>query len=287
MPRTGRFRSPRHRERYLAAYDETLSQWPVAVGTTTVGTRLGPTHVIEAGAPDAPPLVLLHGMAVSATSWDANIAPLARRFRTIAPDTVGDVGRSTVERQPKNPKDLADWLCDVLDALGVGRAHVMGLSYGGMLALDFAHRHPDRVDRLVACSPGGILPLRKLWLARTFSLLFWPSRGRFERYFRSFMPGWRLPNPCFEQYWAGVWSWRRARMPLWVLTDSQLATIAAPTLLALGAAEQIYDPTQAADRARRLIPDLRAEIFAGVGHAPPFECAEAFNDTVAAFLESD
>ena len=76
------FKSDEGRARYLAAYDAALREWPVPYEELDLPTRLGPTHVIASGSPDAPPLVLLPSFAGSATVWRLNVEEPSRHYRT-------------------------------------------------------------------------------------------------------------------------------------------------------------------------------------------------------------
>jgi len=154
------FRTAAGQARYFAAYDATLALWPVPVISIDAPTRFGRTHVHVCGAPDAPPLLLLPGQAVSSTMWYPNIAALSRDFRVYVPDIVGDMGKSVSTRPMKQPGDFADWLTDLLDELRLENAHVAGLSYGGFIALRLALAAPARVRKLVLMSPVGLLPIR-------------------------------------------------------------------------------------------------------------------------------
>ena len=77
-----RFKTDAGRARYLAAYDAALGDWPVPYEAFDIPTRLGRTHVIASGPPDAPALVLLPSFAGSALIWRLNVAGLSRSYRT-------------------------------------------------------------------------------------------------------------------------------------------------------------------------------------------------------------
>ncbi|MFN2565983.1 MAG: alpha/beta fold hydrolase [Gemmatimonadaceae bacterium] len=96
-----------------------------------------------------PTVVLLHGGVLDRRMWDDDVAAFARRFRVVRYDLRGH-GRSPDVREPFSP---VDDLAAVLDAVGAPRAHLVGLSLGSRVALDFALTHPDRVDRLVLVGP--------------------------------------------------------------------------------------------------------------------------------------
>jgi pimeloyl-ACP methyl ester carboxylesterase len=131
----------------------------------TITTRLVPTSrlqtfVREAGAPDAPPLVLVHGNVSSSVFFEELMQDLAADFRLIAPDFRGYGGseRKAIDAT-RGMRDLSDDLLALLDELGLtGPVDLLGWSAGGNVVLQLAIDHPERVRRLVleACgSPFG------------------------------------------------------------------------------------------------------------------------------------
>jgi pimeloyl-ACP methyl ester carboxylesterase len=107
-----------------------------------------------------PPVILVHGSISDYREWSNQMEPLARHYRVIAysrrfhwPNAPpGKDANATLERQ-------ADDLAAIIDALGIGPAHVVGHSYGGATALFLARRHPEMVRTLVLAEPavGGVL----------------------------------------------------------------------------------------------------------------------------------
>jgi len=110
------------------------------------------------GPEDAPVVVLSNSLGASRAMWDPQVPALAERYRVITYDTRGH-GTSPAPAGPYSLDDLVDDLVAVLDRLGVRRAHVVGLSLGGMTALRLAAREPERVHRLaVLCSSAKVDP---------------------------------------------------------------------------------------------------------------------------------
>jgi pimeloyl-ACP methyl ester carboxylesterase len=120
--------------------------------------------VREAGDSDSPPLVLVHGWGDhSLVVWWKLIERLAAQYRVVVPDT-RSTGKSDPIRGRFEVADLADDLAGVMTAVGIESAHVAGYSLGGMVALELAHRHPHRVDKLIlagtSAGPARSLPER-------------------------------------------------------------------------------------------------------------------------------
>ncbi|MFP5370085.1 MAG: 3-oxoadipate enol-lactonase [Actinomycetes bacterium] len=99
------------------------------------------------GVADAPVVVLSNSLGATRGMWDPQVPALAERFRVVTYDTRGH-GESLAPCGPYTIDDLVDDLVALLDAVGAQRAHVAGLSLGGMTAMRLAAREPARVDRL-------------------------------------------------------------------------------------------------------------------------------------------
>ena len=104
------------------------------------------------GPADAPVVVLSNSLGATRGMWDPQVPALAERYRVVTYDTRGH-GESPAPTGPYSIDDLTDDLVALLDEVGAERAHVVGLSIGGMIGIRLAARNPERVHRLaVLCS---------------------------------------------------------------------------------------------------------------------------------------
>jgi pimeloyl-ACP methyl ester carboxylesterase len=265
------FRSDEGRARYVAAYDAVLRDWPVPYEEVGLPTRLGPTHVIASGSPDAPPLVLLPSLAGSATVWRLNVAELSRRYRTYAVDVIGQPGKSVATGRIRSRRQFAGWFADVLDALGVERTSIVGCSFGGFLALNQASLTPARVDRVVRLSPAG-----------TFVGLSWKFvyvmriRGPILRLMRRLTGNKRAPSLADLQgktarlpadaSWAALMSVTMSESPRVrvispaVFSKAEWRAIRAPTLVLIGDKGRLYDPRATLKHSLERMPGLEGAI---------------------------
>ena len=109
------------------------------------------SHTVD-GPPDAPVVVLSNSLGATRAMWDPQVPALAERYRVVTYDTRGH-GASPSPAGPYSLDDLVDDVLALLDRVGAERAHVDGLSLGGMTALRLAARAPERVHRLaVLCT---------------------------------------------------------------------------------------------------------------------------------------
>ena len=112
-------------------------------------------RVIYRSAGDGPPVVLIHGMVNSSRHWEEVALRLARDHTVIAPDLIGH-GDSATPRGDYSLGAHAASIRDLLSAIGIDRATIVGHSLGGGVAMQFFWQFPQRTDRLVLVSSGGL-----------------------------------------------------------------------------------------------------------------------------------
>ena len=287
------FKSDEARQRYMAAYDAMLTEWPVPCEERDLVTGLGPTHVIASGPRDAPPLVLLPSFAGSATVWRLNIAGLSLHYRTYAVDVIGQPGKSRTPRRIRNRREYAQWLADLLDALSIRRTSIVGCSFGGFLALNQASLTPERVERVVLISPVGAF-------ASQFWKLSYSARIKrpLVKLTRRLMGGKQKPSladfglrPPRDAKWSALMAATMSAFSKVSVTSasafsrSELRAIRAPTLLLIGDAEQIYEPHAMLKLARERMPGLEGAIIPNADHIAAMAQPDDVNDRILRFLQ--
>ncbi len=106
-------------------------------------------------AGDGPPLLLLHGIGSNRDTWRPVLPALSRRFTVVAPDLLGH-GDSAKPRADYSIGGFANGMRDLLGVLGIERATVLGHSFGGGVAMQFAYQFPERTERVVLEASGGL-----------------------------------------------------------------------------------------------------------------------------------
>jgi pimeloyl-ACP methyl ester carboxylesterase len=166
------------RERYLAAYDSAMKLWPVPHESQLITTKYGQTHVITCGPKNAHTLLLLHAGQASSTMWFPNIADQSGKFHVFALDTIGEPGKSLPARTYATFQDSAAWIEGIMDALVIFKAHAMGLSRGGWMALILAMQSPERLERIVLLSlAAAFVALNAFFSAIVQAVMRLPSRS--------------------------------------------------------------------------------------------------------------
>jgi pimeloyl-ACP methyl ester carboxylesterase len=210
-----------------------------------------------------PPLVMLHGATGSGGDHFAGLRPvLAGGFRCFMPDARGHGGTHWDAGESWTTADLVADLDAFVDAVGLGTFHLLGYSMGGMTALHYAARFPDRIRTLVAISIGAEREPR-LAVGR---VLMDPDRIERDD------PGWAARLAARHDPVHGAGSWRRlldavvadiGSQPL--LSPRELRGIDAPTLVAAGDRDPFVPIDQAAALARQ-VGDGRLLVLPDVGH---------------------
>ncbi len=159
------------------------------------------------------------------------------------------------------------WLHDVLAGLGVSNAHVVGLSLGGRLALDFAGRYPHRVSSLTLITPGGVADRNiVIWALPLLLLGSWGAGKVQER-----ILGPAEENPTDHQrkmseLSAAIFAGMRPRTSLPKIDDRALAALGMPVLVMLGADDVTMDSKQIQQRFEQFVPQAEVRIFPGKRH---------------------
>ncbi len=262
------FTSDKARAKFLAAYERAFGRvWPAGHSRIDVPTSFGTTRVYRTGRPGGVPFVLLPGAGGNALGWHQYVTRWGQTRPVIAIDPVGEPGHSTQDSPVTDGRDLARWLDEVLAALDVDRAHLVGCSYGGWVALQHQLHTPGRAATITLLDPAGFGRITKRFIAWVVvgglaGLTPRPLRHRAAPWLRNAT---LLDDDLMSLALASTGFRRRLPAPP-PLTDDELRAITVPTLALLGGRSQMYDAEQVAARIHALMPAGRADVVPGAGH---------------------
>lgn len=247
-------------------------------------------HYEVTGPADAPVLVLASSLGASRDVWDAQVVALAERFRVVCYDHRGH-GATPTPPGPHAIADLGGDLLALLDHLAVDRAHVGGLSLGGMVALWVAAHAPQRVDRVVACCTAAHLGPPEQWTERAATVR---ARGT-QAVADAVVDRW--VTPAFADRHPDRVAWLRDMIV--TTTDegyagcceaiagmdlrTALADVTAPTLV-IAAAEDMATPPSYAEEIATLAADARVAVIEHAAHLAPVEQPAAVTGLIADHL---
>ncbi|MDQ6876864.1 MAG: alpha/beta hydrolase [Candidatus Dormibacteraeota bacterium] len=266
--------------------------WTMNTGKL-IHTKVGGHSVACRIAGEGPPLALLHGFLCDSRCWRPQLEGLADQFTVLAWDAPG----AGLSSDPPDSFTVTDWahtLAEFLDVAGFGHAHVLGLSWGGMLAQEFYRLYPARVDRLVLADTyagwKGSLPNEMVEKRRARCYLD-ATRPAAE-----VVAEW-VPTEFFTnaskaltaEMGAVVADFHPLGFQLMAKaladtdTSSVLSTIKAPTLLLWGEGD-LRSPLSVAEQFHAAIPHSRLELIRDAGHVSNMERPDEFNQSVRRFL---
>jgi pimeloyl-ACP methyl ester carboxylesterase len=265
-------------------------------------------HCLMAGQEGAPPVLLLHGGGYDSASlsYKQSVGPISQYHRVFAPDWPG-YGESDKPKVSYTTEYYVDFLSQLMDALDLEKASLVGISMGGAISLGFSLHSPQRVEKLVLVDSHGLgkevpgrkmsyvavrLPLlnRVVWaiLGRSRTMIRWSLRTVFhdplavtstlvDEVFQE------AKKPGVGEAWR---SWQRSEIGWSGLHTNfvdELHTLAVPTLILHGEQDR-YVPVSWARRAHGLIRDSELRIFPQCGHWLSREKPMEFSRAVVEFL---
>ena len=241
---------------------------------------------------NGPVLVLLHGFTQDSRVWRPQLESLSDQFTLIAWDAPG-AGQSP---DPPEGFGISDWahsLAGLLDACGVQQAHILGLSWGGLLAQEFSRRYAERAQSLILADTyagwKGSLPepMPQERLAACLQDAALPPSD----FVRKYLPGMfseRPPHEIQEHLARIMADFHPVGFQLMATALAQADTrdllphIRVPTLLVWGDADK-RSPMSVAYQMRDALPTARLAVISGAGHLSNLEAPTQFNAEVRAF----
>jgi pimeloyl-ACP methyl ester carboxylesterase len=269
------------------------------------GDRIAYRDSGDAGGAET--LLLVHGMSGSSATWRHIMPALAEGRRVVAPDLLGH-GQSDKPRGDHSLSASAVWLRDFLDALKIARVTVVGHSLGGGIAMQFAHQHRDRCDRVVLIGSAG-LGRGPSWMLRALAApgaeyLLPAVTPRPVLTAGNAVRGWLAGAGVRSQRGAQLWS-AYSKLSDADTRHAVLSTVRSaadvrgqaaasaldrpqpssqmPVLLLWGAQDRVV-PVADGHAAHRVLPNSRLEVLPAAGHAPHVEVPDEVVDLIEDFL---
>ncbi len=257
------------------------------------------------GTGDREPIVLLNGLAMHTKAWYGFLPMLLDEFDVVLYDYLGQ-GESSKDDVPYSIPEFARYLALILDEIGQERAHVMGISYGGFIALDFARLFQKRLHTLVLS--GILLSRERLFeLYQDISLRFYRSTREtfdlythymYEKIFGEAFAA-RIPPEQFQamrqRFFDRYVDQRHCLIRLTEAQDPFFGSIEAnldgyrsirtPTLMVAGSQDRAI-PLWQQGRIRDILPNTRWELVEGSGHVVYIERPDIFFPAIKAFART-
>lgn len=246
---------------------------------------------------NGPALILIPGFASGAWSWNWQLDELSRRFNVVAFDPPG-IAASSIPDAPLTILSLAISTAWLLDALNIERAHLIGISFGGFIAQEFALAFPYRVEKLVlACTSYGgadhVPPSPEVLAAFASTKSLNTEERMRENLLTAFNPEYVAAYPDQTDAFCKLRAENSVSEDIYLQqlsaalafdTSDRVKNIVAPTLILTGD-KDIVVPPQNSHNLAAAIPGNELRIIDGGSHMFFVEQADEFNRTVIEFLE--
>lgn len=254
------FKTEEKRDKFRAYYNNLLCQFPF--DKRYVQTTLGKTFMLVAGQESNPPVILLHGSCSNSAFWFPEIMALSNNYMVYAIDIIGEAGNSEEYRPELNSEAFALWIKDVLDALELEKAVVIGNSLGGWMALKFATNYPEQVSKLILIASAGLAEIRPQFFLDVEQTRQPDGTVPVNN---DIIGEQNIPKEVLEFMNLIVESYNPIQeLPLY--TDEQLKRLNMPLLFIDGENDAIIDAKSSAQRLSSLVPSAEIHLLANSGH---------------------
>ncbi len=277
------YKSEKAKQKALASYEKTLTQWPVPYENCVIETTFGETYMIISGDKESKPLMLLHGGGGNSTMFLDNVAELSKHFRIYAIDIIGEAGKSAGTR-PTKITEYSIWLKEVFEALGISKTTLCGASLGGFIAQQFALTFPQYVDSLILIAPPSLLKMKISFIFRGLFANLLPTT-LFARKFLKYISsrGKEFSEQSIQAFVTQVKSYKLNTTKIPIISDYDLANLPARTLLLLGKDEVLYDAEKVASRISSSAPFITITIISGAKHMVSIDQPDLVNEKIIQF----
>lgn len=288
-PRIGRFRSDAARAHFLATYQKCLADLPPYDQTYDISTSFGTVRVYRFPGPDGRPVVLLPGRNASTPMWGANLPGLLAHRTVFAVDLLGEPGLSVQERELTGAEDQAQWFGEMLAGLGLTTPHLMGVSFGGWSATNYAMRRPGRVTSLTLLDPVmtfAPIPISTMLMFVPMGLPAAVVPEALRRRVLEWISGGTQVDdsvPVAALIAAGTKDFVLRQPAPTLFTEEQLRALDVPVLAFIAGRSVIHDAERAAATARKMLPHSKVELWPDASHAINGEYPEKIAEIAVAF----
>jgi len=239
------------------------------------------------------PMIFLHGAGAGAVTWYPSIGNIAKSLQVIVPDIVG-YGESDKPNAPYDRPYFSRWLKNFLNELNIPKAHIVGLSQGGAIALQFTIDNPEMVDKLVVIDSAGLGAKVSFWpLVGMIWMNTFPSSlaNFFNSRYILHNPEKRDPNHSLYSIAVlkengGKKAFQQGRgSAVSKISEESLRQIKNETLIIWGKEDKLFS-IEYGEAAAKIIPNARLHIIQDGGHLPMIDQPELFNKVLTDFLNS-
>lgn len=289
----GHWRSPEGQQAYERSYTEAMKLLPIPTRTLDIPTDYGSVRVYEWVTDQtrtAGPIVLVPGYTSGVPMWESNLADLIAEHPVYAMDALGDSGMSVQTAEIKDATDQAAWLDQVIHHLNLTRVHLMGHSFGGWWAANYATHYPEKVASLILLEPvfvfQGIKPaiilqsipaslpfLPKSWRDQSLQAISGAEASEMD-----------MSNPVVRMISQGSEYYvRHIPMPSQITPDA-MSRWKMPVFVAMAANSPLHDSEKAVETAKENVDNIQVKNWPDATHSLPMEFSKDIDAEILRFI---
>lgn len=291
----GYWRSHEGRVAYMKTYNQAMELLPPPNQTLDIHTSFGVIRIykwITEQTQLATPIVLMPGHSAGVPMWSKNLHDFVAKHPVYAMDALGNAGMSAQTVKIKNRSDQATWLHEALSSLNVTKMHIVGHSFGGWAAANYATHYPEKVASLVLLEPVFVFQgLKTEIIIKTIpaAIPFLPKSWR-ESMLEDIGGASKIDHndPVARMIAEGTeyYAQKLPGLPEQI-SPEQLRMWKMPTYVAMGAKSIMHDSEKAVAVAQGNIKHIQAKNWAGGTHSLPMDFPREINTEIIAFIAAN
>jgi pimeloyl-ACP methyl ester carboxylesterase len=265
MANTSIFKTVEGKRHVLGYYETLLTEWHQPSKQFYVKTTFGDTFIIESGNKKAPAIILLHGSGSNSAMWTADVHELSKSYHVFAFDIIGECGNSSESRPAFKNENYSNWVSEIVEKLALTKVSIIGCSLGGWIAMDYAIKHPNKVDKLILLATAGITQVK---LKTVFWILFTSILGRwgFNKLNKIVYGNLSVDEQVLEFTSLIKKNYKPRTDVLPILTNEALQRIIPSTLFIGGAHDCFYDSRKTVMRLKENVINVQCIVQENLGH---------------------
>lgn len=288
----GKWRSEEGKREYEAAYSAAMQQMPPYEKEFNIETEFGTVRAYRWDTDktrDKTPIVLLPGRTSGVPMWSENLDGLIAERPVYAMDALGDSGMSTQTKPITSDEDQAKWIEQTLAGLELDNVHILGHSFGGWTAANYASHYPDRLASLSLLEPVRVFTDMNLSVyisSIPASLPFLPQSWRNHFLEQVSGEGELDTSDPMARMIAAATDHYGSALPLpGLITPDQMQAWNMPVYVAMGADSFMHDSAKAVEVAEENIKNLEIRNWPGGTHSLPMEESQRINAELLTFMQ--
>ncbi|OBX24021.1 MULTISPECIES: alpha/beta fold hydrolase [Bizionia] len=276
---------------YFDAYDASLKLWDIPVEELYIPTSFGTAHVVVSGPDNGEPLVLLHGMNATSTSWYPNAKALSKDYRLFAIDFILEPGKSLKTGTFDDVEQIVTWYNEIFDQLKLKEFTLVGASRGGWISMKIALYNQKRIKKMVLLSPAQTF----IWIRPSADLLknlitlFSSEEKQIEQGLKSMSSNVaNIDKTYLKQYYKSESndSINKFVLDMRPFSKRDFQSLKMPVLVLIGD-DDVINNSKTIQMAKTLIPKGEGEIIENAGHFLTVDQADVVNIKILDFLKAD